>query len=102
MNFIQHYIKLHSVLKYTGVFPPVESYQEAASLAVHFRLKTEIIGTWLYCFTTELIGYQLQSIGFWYSYKHLAYVYSGKPKDGIADDESLDEIRARFGSQKIN
>jgi hypothetical protein len=43
----------------------------------------------------------ISTIGFWYSFKHCAYVYSGTPKELPADDETLDEIRARLGSHKI-
>ena len=92
---------LHSIIKYGGQFNPVPGFQEAINLVTRYRIKTEIIGHWLYCFTTDLIGVQLQAIGFWYSYKHCAYVYSGHPKEGPADDESLDEIRARLGSRDL-
>jgi hypothetical protein len=40
-------------------------------------------------------------LGFWFSGKHKAWVYSGKPKKGWAGKETLDEIRAKKGSQKI-
>jgi len=101
MNIIQHYIKVHSVYKYAGRFIHVENFEEALNLVTRNRIKAEIIGQWLYCFTTALIGYQLEAIGFWFSFKHLAYVFSGHPKEYIADDETLDEIRARLGSCQI-
>ena len=101
MSIIQHYIKIHSVYKYPSRFSYVKGIKEATNLAMQNRIKSEIIGQWLYCFTTELIGIQLKSIGFWYSLKHSAYVYSGRPKDGMADDETLDEIRARLGSNQV-
>jgi hypothetical protein len=101
MNIIQHYILIHSVFKYAGRFAPVSGFKEAIELVFKNRIKAEIIGQWLYCFTTPLIGVQLETIGFWYSFKHEAYVYSGNPKEDIADDETLDEIRARLGSSKV-
>ena len=101
MSIIQHHIKIHSVYKYQGRFAPVENLNEALSLVSLNRMKAELIGTWLYCFTTDLIGVQLLALGFWYSFKHNAFVYSGRPKDGIADDETLDEIRARLGNQVL-
>jgi hypothetical protein len=101
MIAIQHYIKIHSILKYPGRFKIVKSNEEALNLISLNRLKAEIIGQWIYCFTTALIGVQLQSIGFWYSYKHQAYVFSGGPKDGNPYDETLDEIRARLGSWQV-
>ena len=101
MSWLQHFIRIHSVIKYAGMFHPVANKQEALALVMRYHIKSEIIGQWLYCFTTPLIGYQLETIGFWFSFKHGAYVYSGGPKEGPADEESLDEIRFRLGSQLL-
>ena len=102
MNIIQHFLKIHSVFKYAGMFPMVGNTEEALQLVTRNHIKSEIIGAWLYCFTTPLLGFQLEAIGFWYSFKHEAYIYSGTPKEGIAGEETLDEIRSRLGSQPIN
>jgi hypothetical protein len=75
--------------------------QEAIKLVMRQHIKSEIIGGWLYCFTNQLIGVQLIAAGFWYSFKHGAYVYSGYLKEIYADEESLEEIRERLGSQKV-
>ena len=101
MSWLQHFIRIHSVLKYAGMFYTVANIQEALSLVMRYQIKAEIIGHWLYCFPTPLIGVQLLAAGFWYSFKHCAYVYSGGPKEGIADDETLEEIRARLGSRNV-
>jgi hypothetical protein len=74
--------------------------QEAIRLVMRQHIKSEIIGEWLYCFANQLIGVQLMAAGFWYSFKHGAYVYSGYQKKIYADEEKLDEIRARLGCQK--
>jgi len=101
MSFLLHFIKIHSVLKYAGVFVPVSSMQEAQALVRRYHIKAEIIGGWLYCFPSLLIGIQLLCIGFWFSYKHGAYIYSGNEKQYPAYNETLDEIRARLGNQKV-
>ena len=101
MSWLYHFIQIHSVLKYAGVFHQIASMQEALTLVRRYHIKAEIIGEWLYCFPSLIIGIQLSCIGFWYSFKHCAYVYTGKPKEGPTDDETLDEIRARLGSQQI-
>ena len=102
MSWLNYFIKFHSVIKYAGFFHRVANIQEAIAFSIRNRIKSEIIGGWLYCFTSPLVGIQLELAGFWYSFKHNAYVYSGYPKDGFADDETLDEIRARLGSQKLD
>ena len=101
MSWLNHFIRLHSTIKYAGMFHLVADMQEAIALVSRYFIKSEIIGQWLYCFTTPLIGFQLELIGFWYSFKHGAYVYSGGPKEVPADEESPDEIRARLGSQLL-
>jgi hypothetical protein len=102
MTFINHFIRVHSVYKYPVRFTFVDGFNGAVNLVVKNLIKSEIIGSWIYCFTSPLIGCQLEAIGFWFSFKHCAYVYSGCPKDHTACDETLNEIRARLGSCKIN
>jgi len=97
MEIINHYISIHSAMKYAGRIAPMKDKQDILNLVSNWRIKSEIIGQWLYCFTTDLIGIQLLLIGFWFSKKHQAYVYSGADKKGLADNESLDEIRVRLG-----
>ena len=98
MSCFSHFIKHHSIIKYAGMFQPVADLKEAVALVNRVFIKSEIIGSWLYCFTTPLIGFQLELLGFWYSYKHQAFIFSGGPKGSPADEESLDEIRTRLGS----
>ena len=100
-KLLQHYIGIHSVIKYAGMFPPVSGMQEALALAIRYHINAVIIGEWLYCFTTPLIGFQLETIGFWYSVKHCAYVFSNTEKEGPAGGETLDQIKARLGSRKV-
>jgi hypothetical protein len=102
MTFIKHFIKIHSVYKFANRFTLVDCFDSAVNLVIKNHIKSEIIGSWLYCFTSSLIGCQLEAIGFWYSFKHHAYIYSGCPKDYIVFDETLDEIRERLGNQLIN
>ena len=101
MSWLLHFIKIHSVLKYAGVFTTVANMQEAIALVMRYHIKAEKIGNWLYCYPSILIGIQLLCIGFWFSYKHGAYIYSGNEKQYPAYNETLDEIRARLGNQKV-
>jgi len=102
MDIMKHYISIHSAFKYAGKFAPIKEKKDIIYLISNWRIKSEIIGQWLYCFTTDLIGFQLLTIGFWFSKKHQAFIYSGTDKEGFADDESLDEIRARLGCRQIS
>jgi len=101
MSCLQHYIGIHSVIRYAGMFPSVANIQEASALVMRYRIKAEIIGSWLFCFTTPLIGFQLEAIGFWFSFNHNAYIYTGKEKEGPTDGECLDSIRFRLGCRPL-
>jgi hypothetical protein len=103
MSLLQHFIILHSIIKYAGRFAPVESIQEAIQLVSQHQIKAEIIGNWLYCFTTPLIGFQLEAAGFWHSFKHNAYIYSGCSKENTTlCSYNLDEIKSILGSVEVS
>ena len=40
-------------------------------------------------------------MGFWFTGKHKAWVYSGRSKRNITSRETLDEIRESKGSHKV-
>ena len=100
MSIIEHYIKLHSVYKYAGSFIYANDTKEIINLLFRYHIKTDIIGQYFYCFTTALIGVQLQAIGFRYSAKHRAYIFLAYPKESIVEDERFDLIPA--GSKTNN
>ena len=76
-------------------------FQEILQKIINLDCEIEIIGYWIYCFNSKEVKDQLKELGFWFSGKHKAWIYSGKPKRNIKSKETLDEIRARKGSQKI-
>ena len=79
----------------------VTPFQDILQKIINLDCEIEIIGYWIYCFNSKEVKEQLKELGFWFSGKHKAWVYSGKPKKNIKSRETLDEIRARKGSQKI-
>jgi hypothetical protein len=79
----------------------VTPFQEVLQKIINLDCQIEIIGYWIYCFNSKEVREQLKELGFWFSGKHKAWVYSGKPKRGRAGKETLDEIRAKKGIQKI-
>ena len=76
-------------------------FQEILRKIINLDCEIEIIGYWIYCFNSKAVKEQLKALGFWFSGKHKAWVYSGRPKKNITSRETLDEIRARKGSQKV-
>ena len=79
----------------------VTPFQDILEKITDLDCEIEIIGYWIYCFNSKAVKEKLKELGFWFSGKHKAWVYSGKAKKNITSRETLDEIRARKGSQKI-
>ena len=79
----------------------VTPFQDILQKIINLDCEIEIIGYWIYCFNSKEVKEQLKELGFWFSGKHKAWIYSGKAKKNITSKETLDEIRARKGSQKI-
>jgi len=79
----------------------VTPFQEILQKIINLECEIEIIGYWIYCFNSKEVREQLKELGFWFSGKHKAWVFSGKAKRNITSRETLDEIRARKGSQKV-
>jgi curved DNA-binding protein CbpA len=76
-------------------------FQEILQKIINLDCEIEIIGYWIYCFKSYEVREQLRELGFWFSSKHKAWVFSGRTKKNVTSRESLDEIRARKGSQKV-
>jgi hypothetical protein len=77
-------------------------FQEILQTIINLDCTIEIIGFWIYCFNSKEVKDQLKELGFWFSGKHKAWIYSGGIKKGRATKDTLDEIRASKGSQKIS
>jgi hypothetical protein len=79
----------------------VTPFQEVLRKIIPLDCEIEIIGYWIYCFNSKEVREQLKELGFWFSGKHKAWVYSGRAKRCRAGKETLDEIRAKKGSRKV-
>jgi len=76
-------------------------FQDILQKIIHLDCEIEIIGYWIYCFKSKEVREQLKELEFWFSGKHKAWIYSGRPKKGRASKKTLDEIRADKGSKKV-
>jgi len=77
-------------------------FQDILKKIIDFDCDIEIIGYWIYCFRSYEIREALKELGFWFSSKHKAWVFSGGAKVRYCGKKSLDEIRAEKGSRKVN
>ena len=79
----------------------VSPFQDILQKIINLDCEIEIIGYWIYCFNSKEVKEQLKELGFWFSGKHKAWIFSGKAKKNISSKDTLDEIRAKKGSQKV-
>ena len=79
----------------------VVHFQEILNKIIDFNMDIEIIGFWIYARSSFEYKEQLKELGFWFSGKHKAWVYSGGAKIKRASGMSLDEIRMAHGSEKM-
>lgn len=63
--------------------------------------RAEIIGFWIYCFDAYAVREELKTIGFWFSVKHKAWIYSGRRKIPIRSHMTTAQVRNRWGSTPI-
>jgi hypothetical protein len=80
----------------------VTPFQDILEKIINLECEIEIIGYWIYCFNSYEVREKLRELGFWFTKKHKAWVYSGKAKKNITSRETLEEIRASKGSQKVS
>ncbi|PKL19579.1 MAG: hypothetical protein CVV49_00650 [Spirochaetae bacterium HGW-Spirochaetae-5] len=66
-----------------------------------FDCDIEIIGFWIYCFNAYNCKDQLKELGFFYSGKHKAWIYSGTAKKRFCTKNTTDDNRATWGAVNV-
>jgi len=78
-----------------------EIFAEMLKKVIHFNMDIEIIGFWIYCFNSFGYKDQLAELGFWFSKKHKAWVYSGRKKINVRTRSSTNDIRNTHGAHTV-
>lgn len=68
---------------------------------IDFNCSIEVIGQWIWCFDSYEYREELKDKGFWYSSSKKAWVYSGSRKKNVKSRNKIDDIRTKWGSEKI-
>ena len=76
-------------------------FAEMLRHVVRWPITIEIIGFWIYAFNSYEYREQLKELGFWFSAKHRAWIYSGRAKMHVRGYKTTDENRAKWGSQTV-
>ena len=66
-----------------------------------FNVHVEIIGFWIYAFESYEYRQELAELGFWFSKKHKAWVFSGRKKANIRSKLTTDDVRNAHGYEVI-
>jgi len=65
-------------------------------------LDIQIIGYWIYAFKSFQHKDELAKLGFWFSKKHRAWVFSGRKKSRFHTNMTLDQIKDVHGVEYVN
>ena len=79
----------------------VSAVAEILRQVIALDCRLEIIGSWLYAFEAYNIKDELKALEFWFSVKHKAWVYNGRSKNKHRSCMTTDEVREKYGSQKV-
>jgi hypothetical protein len=78
-----------------------DEFAEIIQKIITFEIDIEIIGTWIWCFNSYAYKEQLKDLGFWFSKTKKAWVYSGSAKSRWRSKNSVDDLREKWGSEKV-
>lgn len=79
----------------------VAEFQDILNKIKDMEITIEIIGFWIYAKNSYYYKDQLKSMGFWFSKKHKAWIYSGGKKRGKASRLTETDIKSRYGYTEI-
>ena len=80
-----------------------EEFKSILNEIINFNVEIEIIGSWIWCFNSYQFRSQLKELGFRYAAKKKAWVWHyGEYKRYHKGETDLNDIRAKYGSQKVN
>jgi len=68
---------------------------------IHFEMDIEVIGVWIYAFNSYEYKEQLKELGFWFSKKHKAWIFSGMKKRNLRTKYTTNDVRNMHGSHKV-
>ena len=81
--------------------PKSDRFAEMLNKIIDFNMNIEIIGQWIWCFDSKEYHEQLKELGFWYTNSKKAWVYNGERKKFIHSHNKMNDIRKKWGSEKI-
>lgn len=77
------------------------AFVEVLKDIMEFNMTIEIIGFWIYAFNSFTYKEELKKMGFWFSKKHRAWIFSGRAKMKIRSRYSTDAVREMHGVEHL-
>ncbi len=78
------------------------AFKEVLNTIIGYHMEIEIIGSWIWCFNCYAYKDRLKEIGFKFSPKKKAWCWHyGDYHKHHKEEISLDDIRVKYGSQKV-
>ena len=79
-----------------------KAFKEVLNNIISYHMKIEVIGSWIWCFDCYAYKDRLKEIGFKFGAKKKAWCWHyGDYHRHHKTEISLDDIRAKYGSQKV-
>lgn len=80
-----------------------DAFKEVINTIISYNMKIELIGNWIWCFDCFAYKDRLKELGFKFAPKKKAWTWHyGDYVRYHKGEVSLDEIRQKYGSQKVN
>ena len=81
-----------------------EEYRQVIELLINLPgIIIELVGNWIWCTgDTKPVKQQLKDAGLFYACKKVAWYYRAEEYKTKGGKKSLDEIRAKYGSETVN
>ena len=79
-----------------------DAFQNVINKIINFEnMRIQVIGYWIYCFNSFEYKEELKVLGFWFSKKHKAWIFSGSQKKRIRTRLTTDDVRNIHGYVNI-
>lgn len=80
-----------------------KAFKEVLNIIIGYGMEVEIIGTWIWCFRCYQYKDALKHLGFKFAMKKRAWTWHfGDYKRYHKTEISLEDIRIKYGSRKVN
>lgn len=77
------------------------AFEDILKKIIDFDMTIEIIGFWIYAKNSFMYKDELKALGFWFSGKHKAWIFSGSKKKSRATRLTEDQIKNIHGCKSV-